>query len=427
MNIPSPNAMGFYHRDTPTLFAQATRFAGESGSIATLPDIIDARLANPKGGYVWNNYFGTMSAEYFGYSKAGTRLLIVAHSVGPLATLKGQLAARDFVAKDVERRQCGGRISAEEFLKLESGHYGEVSIVPYDVVHSFGEYPFTQLRASVAARHPLVHARFGPRTEEYIALHRAIAQGKEAENGTASDDPFILTLAQPNGASYEVGGFGRYPRTHPYLDAGDGALAHSLHLSQLTKLSHTGSKPGGSIVSEVSPSDPGELYRVIAIKSGAAEAVEPDFGGDVRKYLLRFADRLTEPVALPTPATLYHLMVSEGRWFTQVAHTGQAVASGEAEYIVTSCREIGTPKTMVTEVTGYYGVFRFDYEAVQKLAPEGANAFRINTPEITNGGKTHTSRVQFFRASVDTSRRLWKADRLAADYETLLELSEIAA
>ncbi|MEK7512280.1 MAG: hypothetical protein AAB575_04705, partial [Patescibacteria group bacterium] len=124
------SAMAFYNPNgfVPA-FKQAKAFAGKDGRVATLPDILEARLATKPGEYPWESYFTTMSAEYVGLSKAGNPIAIVAHGVGPMSTLDGVLVAYSHEFNDKERNQRGGRISQEEFLKLESGAYGEVTIV----------------------------------------------------------------------------------------------------------------------------------------------------------------------------------------------------------------------------------------------------------------------------------------------------------
>jgi hypothetical protein len=131
--VPSCNAMGFHHSDgfVPA-WKQAIKFAGEHGRIGTMLDVVDARLAADINSFPWNTYFTTTSAEYFGYSKGGVRILIVAHGIGPMSTLEGILKAYSYEYKDKERNRRGGRIPQSEFQKLEDGFYGEVSVVEFD-------------------------------------------------------------------------------------------------------------------------------------------------------------------------------------------------------------------------------------------------------------------------------------------------------
>lgn len=137
--LSSIGAMGFYHQDGfVSAWNQAKKFAQDDGKIATLPDIVEARLATYPNSVAWSNYYTTMTAEYFGLSRGGNKILIVAHSVGPMSTLDGVLKAYGFEFKDKDRNRRGGRIARSEFLKLESGYYGKVEVVEFEpILHHY--------------------------------------------------------------------------------------------------------------------------------------------------------------------------------------------------------------------------------------------------------------------------------------------------
>src|SRR3989344_1320951 len=127
--LQSIPAMAFYHPDgLVAAWKQASRFAGDEGRIATLPDIIDARLATKPGSVPWERYFTTRSAEYVGKSRGGNRIIVVAHGVGPMATLDGVIETYKWHYSDKNRDRRGGRITEEEFHNLESGRYGPVAV-----------------------------------------------------------------------------------------------------------------------------------------------------------------------------------------------------------------------------------------------------------------------------------------------------------
>ena len=108
MQVPSNSAMAFYHGNgLVPAWQQASRFASDTGRIATLPDIIDARLGSEPGTPSWERYFSTTSAEYLGRSRSGNRIIIVAHGVGPMATLDGILKAYSFEFNDKTRGRRG--------------------------------------------------------------------------------------------------------------------------------------------------------------------------------------------------------------------------------------------------------------------------------------------------------------------------------
>ncbi len=416
--------MGFFCRDGfETVHAHATRFAGEHGRIATMPDVVDARLADKRGGYAWSRHFDTMSSEFFGYTRSGLRVLIVAHGVGPLATIDGQRAALDFELTEKDREKKGGRISQEEFLKLESGHYGDVSVVPYTQILRFGEYTFTTMRVSEAIRHPLVQARLGSRYEEYLERHAQMAIDHHRQEASENVlDPYIVDLRGPSDAKYHLGAWMGYPLKFPDLDAGEGALAHKLTIMQLVNLGHQSGYHASSLSSEIRAGNPAEAYRYIAIREGKVGEVQPDFGGRVMEILMEHPEHLSEAADESEAPGFYRLMEHEGRWFTHITHEGHAMAVGAPEYMVGSALPVGNQKQIMIEISGYYGL----YEVIKKHLPEGANAFKIVSADL-RGEKHHECIVQFFNATVDTSRKLWSIDRLAADYDTLMQLSQKAA
>ncbi len=156
-----PDAMAFYHEDgLSAAWKQAMRFAGKDGRLATMPDIVAARLETKPGALPWETYFTTLTAEYYGFSKTGKRVLIIAHGVGPMSTLQGVQKAYSWQYNDKDRNRRGGRITAQEFLDLEAGKFGEVSIVDLESYCTQYEYAFAEtLRSSDALTDPVLKAR----------------------------------------------------------------------------------------------------------------------------------------------------------------------------------------------------------------------------------------------------------------------------
>lgn len=189
-------AKAFFHDDgIAQSWKIAARYAGQNGRIATLPDIIDARLATETSSAAWSRYFTTSSAEYFGLTRGGTRILIIAHGVGPMSTLNGVLDAYRYQFGDPHGNNTGGRISQKDFWDLEDGKCGPVSIVNYEAYVKRCAYPFIQtLHSDQAIEDPLVRARLGSRAEEYIKKHTAISQAWHREQldipiGTSNQTP----------------------------------------------------------------------------------------------------------------------------------------------------------------------------------------------------------------------------------------------
>ena len=81
MNKAYTGGMMFFDLELGIAHSLALAYAGHQGRIATLPDVIEARLAADKNAPIWNWYVSTNSAEYFGTTKAGNQVVIVAHGV----------------------------------------------------------------------------------------------------------------------------------------------------------------------------------------------------------------------------------------------------------------------------------------------------------------------------------------------------------
>ena len=177
---PFAHAMAFCHQDgLPVAWKQALRFA----------DIITARLQTKPGDLSWENYFTTLTGEYYGLSQRGNPILIIAHGVGPLATLDGVLDAYGWEFKDKSRSRTGGRITQANLRDLEAGKFGAVEVVDYKAYVRRYKYPFIQtLRFSEALTDPVVKARFGPQSEQYLLAHAnyACAWHRERAGQTAN-------------------------------------------------------------------------------------------------------------------------------------------------------------------------------------------------------------------------------------------------
>ena len=164
----SRKAMSFFHHDgLVPAFRQAEGWAGYDGRIATLPDIVAALMStNPTDGE-WSSYYTTLSAEYVGLNRDGNRKIVIAHGIGPMADLGGIKKAYSWQYK--KKAGPGGRITQEEFWDLLDGKYGKVAVVDFDEYIQFRQYPFIAVElASEAKVNPLLKARLGPQTEDYI-------------------------------------------------------------------------------------------------------------------------------------------------------------------------------------------------------------------------------------------------------------------
>jgi hypothetical protein len=133
MSEASQRPVAFYHRDGLVgAWNHAAKYAGKDGHIATLPELVELRVRAETGvqGSPWGTWYTSSSAEYVGVGADGRIKIIVAHGVGPMATIDGIKAAYKWEYSDrKERRRRGGRITAQQFLDLEAGKYDEVNVV----------------------------------------------------------------------------------------------------------------------------------------------------------------------------------------------------------------------------------------------------------------------------------------------------------
>lgn len=420
------NGMAFYHTDgLVPAYKNVTAFTGSKGRFATLPDIINARIATAgkPGLSPWCRYFTTATAEYVGETAGGNRIIIVAHGIGPMSTLDGVMQAYSYHFKDRTRNRVGGRISREEFLKLESGHYGDVSIVDLAELlrrdeESKNHLLHGRVRASVAATEPLVAARLGARFAEYIKAHTAMAHLylKQEEETTGprpfQNDPRILALRLPcNGVSYR------------YSELDDGAIAHLLSIGQLEACSDEDEDRRHrftSLYSDVSTHGWHDGTRLAAVRDGnPLTGIHPGFDrydAILEKHWAEF----TKPVAQTPVLGITSLTDVGERWFTQHPKKGEVMDTGEPEFLVTKMEPVaGGPGHFTVEEDFF---FRYGVKDIERIAPLGANAYALSG--FGRGGDGLMASIEFFRVEVDTSRRLPRKSEILSDVDTLTRVLE---
>jgi len=215
----SKEAMGFYHSDgLVAAWNQAMKWAGNGGRIATLPEVMAARMKAGPNGIEWGRYYTTLSAEYVGFDREGKRKLVVAHGVGPMSNLNGIMKAYSWEYKDKkERKKRGGRITQREFWNLLDGQYGPVEIVDFDKYTKGYLYPFNVIERGYSEKeyrelpeeffemytNKVLRARLGPQATEIMRsatqnarwLHRERAGlNPEVRYETPMDNPVYAEM-----------------------------------------------------------------------------------------------------------------------------------------------------------------------------------------------------------------------------------------
>lgn len=424
---PFAHAMAFYHQDgLPSAWQQAMKFAGKGGRLAIMPDIIAARLETKPGEMPWETYFTTLTAEFLGFSRAGNRILIVAHGIGPMSTLDGVQRAYSWEYKDKERNRRGGRITAQEFLDLEAGKFGEVDIVDFEPYCRLYQYPFLQtLRVSQAMTDPVLKARFGPQAEQYVQAHAVAARtwhreqasldcrrSQHMRDGAEGSDPFIIRLECAANCCYTFG-----PR-HGHREIEDGyAIAHLLSTGTLCHLHHEGNE---SLTNDVSCHEWWNGVRVVGIQAGGSIRSGLNKGPDAYELLRKNWRDLLVPAKKQKEVGFCALVQIDKQWFTQYPKVGERMDTWEPEHVVSSAKKIGRP--VLFRTTGCGSVFfKFGVNEVKAIASSNANAYFF-VDEPMPKGDDHVCMVQFYRIEADTSKRLVRADKLAHDYDTMMRL-----
>lgn len=420
-------AMAFFSDQYPKAAALAQKFAGEKGRIATIPDVIDARLATPVGKASWEQYFSTNSAEYFGFSQAGNPIIVVAHGIGPMATPEGTLAVYSNPLKPARHGRWGaeGRVSQDEFLRLVDGQYGNVAIVDFKEYQTRYEFPLLEsLTAWQAVEDPVVHARLGARAEEYLKRHHqeavdwarqeneAISKGEvehfgvKRTRGIGTERYKIIQVADPNNYPYR------------FVTPEEPPIAHALCIEQLML------RNGDSLHSGIHCIEGPNPARLVGIRGRELiDDIAPSISID-KTVIAKHLERFLRPVEVERPLPpLFRLSRVGETWFTQYGKEGSRLDTGEMEYVVRNLEPVPAQvREFWTRWGGYKGLFKYDVEEVQALAPEDANAYRF-TGEPRIEGPNHIVPVEFYRADVDTTCFIPRREELGTDFDTLMWLA----
>lgn len=426
--------VGFYHSNgLVPAWNLAKMFAGEGGRIATLPDIIEARLNSKPGDIAWENWFTTNTAEYYGLDKNGRKKFIVAHGVGPMSTLDGALKAYSHEYKDKSRNNRGGRISQQEFWDLESGKYGPVEVLDFEAImwdfkFNLIEYPFLEtLSPYQCLYNNLLRTRLGPKAEEFIELHSKItSEWLENQQNESIYNPRIIQMGDADNCGYIY---------HP-LEKGL-AFAHLISIGGLTNVIQSGHS---SLITDIGCHEWWNGTKFIGIRKDA-KMNKIDKCVDGSDLLEQNWKQLMVPVEKPVyPGSIRRIKNYQGQDFVEYLKNGNCIDIGEPEFLVLSKEPIGEPVDFKTTTGGTDLFFRYDIKEISVLAPPESNSYSF-TEEIRSVYITpkripiigflfkhrqaqsfHVTKVQFYRANIDYSHRLIRASQLANDYEKMIEL-----
>lgn len=464
--------MAFYHQDgLVPAWNFAAKYAGEDGSIAAMPDIVEIRVASKPGtpGSPWDTWYASSSAEYYGVGADGRLKIIVAHGVGPMATIEGVKSAYKWQWGDKSRNNQGGRISAEQFLALESGVYGRVKVVgatdffpngqvgvkEYDIapvnVIDFQSYLdemgyvdgsdifYRYLTLHAALSNPLLWMRLGSQTYDYLMLHEQVAKSfhsSERPNdkypwSKGFDDrkhPYIIQTEMASNCSYmqldemrrRGGGSLAYIPRQPEPGL---AWAHLLSIDGLMRVSVI--EYGTMLLASPGVHEWSNGAKFIGIPSGVSLSRRLKVGPDPSEVICKNWQNFMRPVEEGYVSVApFKLSMSDGGWFANYPKERldvECMDSGDIEFHVRSAVAVGGVKYFSVDEDFF---LRYKLSQVISLMPDGANAYRIiDISRKDNHGLT-TVQVQFYRADVDTSQRLPRIKEVAHDFDRLMAAFE---
>lgn len=400
--LPHINAMQFQGEEFSETLAFAQLFAGIDGHIATMPEIITARANAPLDSLVWSRYYTTVSSEFFGLSRSGSEIVVVAHGSGPLQNIAGLNIAYSPI---YGRGQDDGYITPKMLRSLENGDYGEVEIVDFASVqqvyeHSWSRHQFATMEH--AAQDPLLKARCGP---DWLAVLEKLHHATRQDFGGIDDK--ILTAE--NGVPY-----GYWHSEHRQSMA----IGNLLSTSSVCNMHAAGQKFVNFSVKTHGRTD---STRFVGIRQGADLAElhrGPELLHDHTEQLLRPYDRQT---VLPRLMTLKQF---ESGWFSCRPKEGNSVDTGWPEHpVIGDVTLLGKPGKVTAP---YSPFFKYDVAAVIWEAPDEANAYYLGEPQRTtiDGSPVIEALVHYCRVEVDTTKMCVTKEELDGNFELQMLLLE---
>ena len=424
-----------------------------------MPDIVEARMASGPDDLPWRNYFTTNSAEYYGIGADGREKLIVAHGVGPMSNIEGIKRAYAWEYKDQQRRRRGGRISAEEFLRLEAGCYGQVAVLAtaedeslltaferFCELDSEGRFVVFVIdfvkylewhgseafsgndTVTLALLDVLLMARLGRRSAYYLADHRKHALEWHEKNDIRlrRGDPFVLMNKGASNCSYTTieKVDGRYDFDHPLPRPLEDGMAIG-HLLSISGLAHTHSRDDfglwEGLISDISCHEWVNGVRFLAVPAGSDWQAGVDESPDPSDVLRRRWQQLMQPADDTDyiPPRLYLLEESDGEWFTRYSKQSghEQMDDSDVEFHVRTARMIDVQRQFTVDEDFF---LRYDLARVIALAPAGVNAYIITEISSKDSLGHTTVTVQFYKADVDTSQRLPRVEEIKQNYDLLM-------
>ena len=430
-------AMAFHHENG--FHAQlelAKAFAGEEGRVATMEDIVHARLSqSDPHHYVWWNTFVTGTYLYTGKSQGGSDLLIIKHGDGPETVPAWKMRGWE----PDSRHGKYPMIATEDFTKLESGHFGDVAIIELAqyVNRSSGNSATNRYRTEQALEDPIIMAVLGREAEAFLKFQDERMQEWLADNPQKDRDEFIAMITR----LYNIYGNGYGERDHYSLSVGYGRV-YNLTLDRTHFYNGRDGEPKSASGCEIGVAVNSGIddliftpYYVVGVRGKEPiTTVQPsllNMVGDVKKNWPTFvqpAEEVSDDAFLGNKPDgsrerPYYLLT---RWGSEPMFTGRITDDGKEttapEFRILDIKDIS--EDYIPYVDPDWGPpyphqypYKGLWEAGLAHMPEGANALTFHGAEGGDGGGKSSVSYHYITVSEDPFWVLMQCgDRLFTQY-----------
>lgn len=381
----SVNGTMFWDRCLIKAYTLANGFYGKDGKVATMPDVVVAKAITDERSLLWTNYVTTTSGEFYGKSKGGIPIIVVAHGIDAI------LQDEEIMKRSTKnlRENPMIQLTPEEFQRLKNEFYGPTEVIPHSTIVKMREHPASVLSYDQAmAEDPLLFARLGPKAADFLTRHRQITLRESGNSLIVTND---------------------HKYSHNPRENAGGLIT----ISQLNDCRRGSGK--SSISTDIDVSDLTHAARFIAMSGkGYLGAVNNRLESILRDLEANW-ELLTTPTEGSQGKELYVLQTRGAKNFTEYREDDDIMDSGVPQFPVRCLKRVGEPTTFTTQILGYHGFFKYHQADVRKICPEGANAYTVGEPTVIyEGGNPvkHAVSIRFYSADVDTSRRILREEEI---------------
>ena len=418
MNNPVSSRSFFNDLGFAQSWKTAQAFAGDTGRVATMKDIVQARAANDTDNEVWNRYYTTTSAEYIGLSKKGVPLAVVTHGNGPLFTPEDWVKAYDQI--EDFHPQANGYIDIAHFHDLIDGKFGDVTVIDLSSYAPEGNRKFREyLTMDQALDDPWTVARMGGDLSLAASYLQNTVAASSIENAEgASNIVFMHDIG--HGSLTRCGDDWGSVCIHKNLSNGDRKLAAArlLSISQLYYTQGVDKQGKVALLTEIDQRGRTDGSRFVGIRGSAHSDIKE--GGDVSELARNSPEKITVPHTGEESGNFEQLLEQGGKLYVQTRKQGCVMDSGYPLHHLKSSSKIGDVVRIDLGDPASPFFFKYDNADVLRHAPEGANAYLTVWKKQDGGGQAVG--VQFYQIEADYETRILGRDEVYADIDLLVKL-----